>query len=215
MSEKKQLTLPVTGMTCANCVASVERNTKKVEGVSDAVVNFASEKVTFTYDPAALKNPQAVIERIQRAGYDVPTATVDLAITGMTCANCVANVERALNKVEGVLEANVNFANEKATVKVAAGAVTRADLVAAVRRAGYDVIEAADDETLEDAEAQARQAEIRHQWRRFTIGAIFSLPLVVLSMGRDLGLFGMWAHADWVNWLMMALATPVQFYVGW
>ncbi|MFW5943367.1 MAG: heavy metal translocating P-type ATPase, partial [Chloroflexota bacterium] len=215
MSEKKQLTLPVTGMTCANCVASVERNTKKVEGVSDAVVNFASEKVTFTYDPAALKNPQAVIERIQRAGYDVPTATVDLAITGMTCANCVANVERALNKVEGVLEANVNFASEKAMVKVAAGAVTRADLVAAVRRAGYDVVEAADDETLEDAEAQARQAEIRHQWRRLIVGGLFTLPLFVLSMGRDLGLLGMWAHANWVSWLMLALATPVQFYVGW
>ena len=215
MPDQKQMTLPVTGMTCANCVASVERNTKKVQGVSDAMVNFASEKVTFTYDPALLNSAQPVIERIQRAGYDVPIATVDLPITGMTCANCVANVERALNKVEGVLQTNVNFASEKATVTVAAGVATRPELVAAVRRAGYDVVEAAGEETLEDAETAAREAEIRHQWTRLIVGAIFTIPLFLMSMGRDLGLLGMWAHADWVNWLFLALATPVQFYVGW
>ncbi len=141
------MTLPVTGMTCANCVASVERNSKKVEGVADAVVNFASEKVTITYDPAVLKSAQPVIERI--------------------------------------------------------------------RRAGYDVVEAADEETLEDAEAAARAAEIRHQWTRLIVGAIFTVPLFLMSMARDFGLLGMWAHADWVNWLFLALATPVQFYVGW
>jgi copper ion binding protein len=114
MSEEKQITLPVMGMTCANCVAAVERNTRKVAGVSEANVNFASEKVTLTYDPAVLKNPQEVIDRIRRAGYDVPTATVELVLTGMTCANCATNIERALNKVDGVLEANVNLASEKA-----------------------------------------------------------------------------------------------------
>ena len=84
-------------MTCANCVAAVERNAKKVDGVNEAVVNFASEKVTLTYDPAVAQ-PQAVIERIERAGYEVPTATVELPLMGMTCANCVSTVERTLNK---------------------------------------------------------------------------------------------------------------------
>ena len=215
MSEKKQLTLPVTGMTCANCVATVERNTKKVSGVSEANVNYASEKVTFAYDPTVLKDPKAVIERIQRAGYDVPTVTVEMPITGMTCANCSATVQRALNKVDGVLEANVNYANEKATVTVAAGAATRADLTAAVRKAGYDVVEAEEDEALEDAEAAAREAEIRHQWKRLIVGAIFTTPLFILSMSRDFGLLGAWAHALWVDVLFLLLATPVQFYVGW
>ncbi len=213
MSEEKQLTVPVLGMTCANCVATVERSAKKVEGVSDAVVNFASEKVSLTYDPAVAK-PQAVIERIQRAGYEVPTATIELPLIGMTCANCANTIQRALNKVDGVLEATVNYANEKATVRYIVGAVGRPDLVAAVRKAGYDVVEAQSEEELQDAEAAAREAEIRHQWKRFIVGAIFTLPLLLLSMGRDLGLLGAWSHANWVNWLLFALATPVQFYVG-
>jgi len=215
MSEQKQLTLPVTGMTCANCVATVERNAKKVSGVVDANVNYASEKVTLAYDPAVMKDARAVIERIQRAGYDVPTVTVELPITGMTCANCSATVQRALSKVDGVLEANVNYASEKATVTVAAGAATRADLTAAVRKAGYDVVEAEEDEALEDAEAAAREAEIRHQWKRLIVGAIFTVPLFILSMSRDFGLLGTWAHELWVDVLFLLLATPVQFYVGW
>lgn len=211
---EKQITLPVTGMTCANCVAAVERNTKKVDGVADAVVNFASEKVLVTYDPA-LATPQAVIERIQRAGYGVPTANLELPISGMTCTNCANTIQRRLNKTDGVLEANVNYANEKAVIRYVPGAVTRSELVAAVRKAGYDVIEAADDADLEDAEAAARDAEIRHQTRRFVVGLIFTLPLFLFSMSRDLGLIGHWAHATWVNWLFLVLATPVQFYVGW
>ena len=214
MAEEKQLTLPVLGMTCANCVASVERNAKKADGVNDAVVNFASEKVLLTYDPAVAQ-PQEVIDRIHRAGYEVPTTTIELPLVGMTCANCAATIERALNKVDGVLEATVNYASEKATVKYIVGTTGRASLVAAVRKAGYDVVEAEGGEELEDAEAAARQAEIRHQEKRLIVGIIFTTPLLLLSMGRDLGLLGAWSHANWMNWLFFALATPVQFYVGW
>ena len=218
MSAEKQITLPVVGMTCANCVASVERNSKKVEGVTAASVNFANEKVTFSYDPSVVKSQEvttAVIERVKRAGYEIPTATLELSLLGMTCANCAANIERALNKVDGVLSAEVNYANEKAAVTYASGAVSRADMVAAVRRAGYDVVESASDDDLQDAEAAAREAEIQHQKTRLWVGVLFSLPLFLFSMARDFGLVGHWAHATWVNWLFLALATPVQFYVGW
>ncbi|MGH2369415.1 MAG: heavy metal translocating P-type ATPase, partial [Chloroflexota bacterium] len=214
---EKQLTLPVVGMTCANCVATVERNSKKAKGVKNANVNFASEKVTVFYDPSEISAQEVagdVIARVKRAGYEIPTATLELPLVGMSCANCAQTIERRLNKVDGVVKATVNFASEKATVQYAPGAVTRAELVAAVRQAGYDVVEVEETEEMEDAEAAARQAEVRHQWQRFLVGAIFSLPLLILAMGRDLGLFGTWAHADWVNWLMLALATPVQFWVG-
>ncbi len=215
MATDKQITMPVLGMTCANCVAAVERNTKKVEGVSDAVVNFGTEKVTITYDPTLAK-PEQMIERIKKAGYDVPVASIDLPITGMTCANCVATVERALNKkVPGILEASVNFATEKATIKYIPGAVTWADMVAAVERAGYGVVQAASDDDLVDAEKLARDAEIADQTRKLWVGVLFTVPLFLLSMGRDFGLLGMWAHAPWVNILFWALATPVQFYTGW
>ncbi len=207
--------MPVLGMTCANCVNAVERNAKKVEGVSEAVVNFGSEKITVTYDPE-LARPGQVIERIQRAGYDVPLATMELPITGMTCANCVATVERTLNKkVAGILEATVNFATEKATVKYIPGAVTRADIVAAIERAGYGVVQSDSPEELVDAEKEAREREIRDQTRKLLVGVIFTLPLFLLSMSRDFGLLGHWAHDPWVNTLFWLLATPVQFYTGW
>jgi len=210
---EKTLTLPVTGMTCANCVATVERNVRKLEGVKEVTANFATDRVTLVYDDSLVK-PEAVIDRIQRAGYDVPRQTVELPITGMTCTNCALTVGRALRKVEGVLDADVNFASERAIVTVAAG-VPREALVAAVEKAGYGVVQAGDEDTLEDAEQAAREAEIRHQERRLLVGVLFTLPLFLLSMGRDLGILGHWAHAEWVNYLFWALATPVQFYVGW
>ncbi|MBK8989393.1 MAG: copper-translocating P-type ATPase [Chloroflexi bacterium] len=223
MSEPKQITLPVVGMTCANCVAAVERSAKKVDGVAAATVNYASEKVTFTYDPALVKPQEVtaqVIARIEKAGYGVPTAVAELPLLGMTCTNCANTIERRLNKVDGVLSAEVNYASEKATVRYTPGAATRGDLVAAVRRAGYDVVTAvadpsAPDDSLQDAEAAAREAEVKHQERRLLVGLLFSVPLFLFSMSRDFGLLGDWAQANWVNWLFFALATPVQFYVGW
>ena len=209
---EKNLVLPVTGMTCANCVATVERNVRKLDGVQEANVNYASEKLTLTYDDSLLKTSD-IIARVRKAGYDVPEQTVDLAITGMDCVNCAANVERALNKVNGVLEANVNFASEHATVKLAAG-IPRDALIEAVQKAGYNVVQAEDEAGLEDAEQAARQAEIRHSTRRVLIGALFTLPLMILSMSRDFHVLGAWAHETWVNYLFWVLATPVQFWVG-
>ena len=213
MSEK-QVTLPIKGMHCANCSSTIERNLKKLEGVAEANVNYASEMATVIFDPSLL-GEDAIIGKIKDVGYDVATAKIELPITGMTCANCVATVERTLNKkVPGVVAANVNFATEKATVEYIPGRVSRADMVAAIEKAGYGVVEA-DAGQLEDAEQAAREAEIRDQTRKFWVGVAFSLPLFLLSMTRDFGLLGAWAHAPWVNWLMLALAAPVQFYVGW
>lgn len=218
MAETKTLTVPVIGMTCANCVAAVERNAKKVTTVADAAVNFASEKLTINYDPAVSSAKEVltdVIARVERAGYAIPTETVELPLLGMTCANCANTIQRRLNKVEGVLNAEVNYASERATVAYVPGVTGYSELVAAVRKAGYDVVETAAAGDGADAEAAAREAELRHQWRRLVVGIIFSLPLFLLSMARDFSLVGMWAHEPWVNWLFLALATPVQFYVGW
>lgn len=146
-------------------------------------------------------------------GHDSQEAV--LPITGMTCANCVATVERTLRKTAGVEEAGVNYASERATVRFDPALVTLEEMAAAVERAGYGVVLAEEGQEMEDAEAQARQAEIADQRRKFWTGVAFSLPLFVLSMSRDFGLVGAWAHEPWVNWLMFALATPVQFYVGW
>ncbi|RPJ26395.1 MAG: cation-transporting ATPase PacS, partial [Planctomycetaceae bacterium] len=209
---EKTVSLPVTGMTCANCATNIERNVRKLSGVQEANVNFASERVTLTYD-GSLLGMNDIVTRIRKAGYDVPEQTFDLAITGMDCVNCAMNVERALKKVDGVLDVNVNFATEHALVTAAAG-MPREELVSAVEKAGYNVVQADDEAELEDAEQAARQAEIRRNMQRVLVGAIFTIPLLILSMGHDLGIWGMWSHEPWVQYLFWALATPVQFWVG-
>jgi len=143
---------------------------------------------------------------------------VELPVTGMTCANCAMTIERTLKrKVPGVLQATVNFATERASVDFDPQAVTIDTLIAAIRKAGYDALPPADetDPLASDAEREAREAEIRDQERKFAVGLVFTLPLFVLSMGRDFGLIGDWAHAPWVNWSFLALATPVQVYTAW
>jgi len=210
---EQRLDLPVVGMTCANCASTIERSLKKMNGVTSANVNYATEQASVVFDPSVL-DEKALVRRIRDVGYDVATARLELAITGMTCANCAATIERTLNKkVPGVLAASVNLASQKATVDYLPGQVGRADIVAAIQRAGYGVIEAEADQ-LEDSEAAARRAELRDQQRKFLVGASFTLPLFVLSMACDFGWLGAWAHAAWVNWLMLALAAPVQGYVA-
>ena len=211
---EQRVTLPITGMHCANCVFTVERALKKTEGVSDAAVNFATEQATVSFDPLLVK-PADLVQRVENAGYGVVTSRVELPITGMTCTNCAATVERALNKVPGVVQANVNFATERASVEYIPGVASVAAMIHAIEEAGYGVVQAAAREQLEDVEAQARQAEIADQTRKFWVGVAFALPLFLLSMARDLGIVGHWAHAPWVNWLFLILATPVQFYTGW
>jgi Cu+-exporting ATPase len=210
----KQISLPVTGMTCANCSLTVERNLKRMEGVDAATVNLATEKASVIYDPAIV-NEGRFLALIRDIGYDVPTAKAELPITGMTCANCAQTIERALARLDGVVSASANFANERASVEYLPGVVSLAAIQQAIRDAGYDVVVPGEGEAAEDVERVAREAEIRDQTRKFWIGVAFALPLFLLSMARDFGLLGAWAHESWVNWFFLTLATPVQFYVGW
>ena len=208
------LILPITGMTCANCAMNIARGLKKLPGVSDANVNFAAERASVTFDPHSV-SPSDLIRQVEKLGFSVTTARIDFPVTGMTCANCAMNVERALGKkVPGVVNAAVNIAAERATVDYLPSMVTPDDLVSAVEKAGFGALIQQEGEP-EDVEAKARQLEIADQTRKFMVGVVFALPLFVISMARDFGLTGPWSHQPWVNWLFLALATPVQFYTGW
>src|SRR5512141_837493 len=218
MSETKQLTLPITGMTCANCVATVERNLKKLDGVNTAVVNLSSERATVEFDASRLALGD-VIARVNRAGYGVATGEADLIIKRLADDNDARRLEKALSNLEGVLEAQVSFTTEKARVKYVPTIVTQAELRRAVSSAGFEAMELGGE--AEDAEAKAREHEINEQRRLLTIGLIFTVPLFLLSMGKDLGLLpaffytgeameGMRTAQPWFNWLMLALALPVQ-----
>ncbi|MFU8826641.1 MAG: heavy metal translocating P-type ATPase [Brevefilum sp.] len=213
MTDQKHLTLPILGMTCANCVATVERNLKKVDGVESANVNLSSERAAVTYDPTKA-NLDEFIKRVQGAGYQVAIGEAALGIKNLSDASDARRLEKALNQQEGVIEANINLATEKALVKYVPTIISQNDLRRAIRSAGFDLLEA--DLQLDDAEAKARKAEIAQQRRLLIIGLIFTVPLFVLSMSRDFGLLPMsMAHAPWIKYLFWALATPVQFYVGW
>lgn len=211
---EKNITVPVTGMSCGNCALNIEKTLKKEPGVKGANVNFASEQAAITFDTRDVPL-QDLVKKIRDAGYGVATAIVQLAVTGMSCANCATTVEKALiEKVPGVVKASVNFAAEHALVEYIPTAANIDDMVAAIEDAGYGVIRPIDAVGGEDAELVARSAETRNQTQKFWVGLLFTAPLFVLSMGRDLGLLGPWSHATWMGWLFLALATPVQFYTG-
>ena len=211
----KDVTLPITGMTCANCALSIERNLKKLQGVEETNVNFASEQASVSFDPELIDIDE-LIKKVEDVGYGIATAKVELPITGMTCANCALNIERTLNKkVPGVVKASVNFASERAAVQYLPNLTSVEEMIAAIRQAGYDAIPPDETGEDEDIEQRVRRAEIADQTRKFIVGLLFTLPLFLWSMGRDFGLLGGWSHALWVNWAFWALATPVQFYTGW
>ena len=135
MPEQK-LTLPITGMTCANCAATIERVVKKLDGVAAANVNFAAESAAVAFDPRQLQL-QDVVAKIQKSGFGVTTTRVEMPVTGMTCANCAATIERTLNKkVSGVVDAAVNFASERVLVEYVPGVLDVADIVGAIEKAG-------------------------------------------------------------------------------
>ncbi len=209
------ITLPVTGMTCANCAANIERSIKKLVGVARADVNFASEQAVVSFEPKQLKISD-IVAQIKKSGFNVPTLKTELPVTGMTCANCAANIERVLNKkTPGIASASVNFATERVSLEYIPSVSSLDDIAGTIKKAGYGAILPDDALDQEDAESAARSAEITDQTRKFVIGLILALPLFLLSMARDFSLVGPWSHALWVNWFFFALATPVQFYTGW
>ena len=212
MANTKQLTLPITGMTCANCVATVERGLKKQAGVETAVVNLSSERATVTYDPLAVGLP-ALVARVERAGYGIATGQADLVIKRLADNNDASRLEKALAKLEGVLEASVSLTTERARIKYVPTVVSQAEMRAAVSKSGFEALELGGE--VEDVEAKARESEIANQRRLLIIGLVFTIPLFLFSMSLDLHLLPeMWMEQMWVMLVMFALATPVQFYVG-
>lgn len=213
MAEQKQVILPITGMTCANCVASVERNLKKVPGVTNANVNLSSERATVAFNPQESKIND-LVDRVQRAGYGVAVGNADFVLRQLSDTNDARRLEKVLTEQDGVLEAQVNLATERARISYVPTVISQTALRKTITGSGFTVVTEVGES--EDAEAKAREEEIRQQRNLLIVGLIFTIPLFSLSMARDFGLLPpMIAHATWMNWLFLVLATPVQFYVGW
>ena len=177
--------LKIQGMTCASCAKTVEKTAKKLQGVSEANVNFATEKLNITFDDSkvTVKDIQAAVEK---AGYKLLSEAVSktMKIEGMTCASCAKNIEKATRKLNGVTESNVNFATEKLTISYEPNLVKVSEIKKAIEKAGYKAIE---EETSVDADKERKEKEIKSLWRRFVISAIFTAPLLYMAMGHMFG----------------------------
>ena len=211
MSESKQVILPITGMTCANCVATVERTLKKDKGVILATVNLSSERATIEYNPE-LSQLGGLIDRVSKAGYGVASGEANLLLKHISDDNDARRLERAVQKIEGVLNVSVNLTTEHVRIQYIPTIISQSELRRGIKSIGFEVVETSLD--VEDAEQKARQNEINQQRHLLITGLVFTIPLFILAMIRDL-LMPSWGDDPWVEWLMFLLATPVQFYVGW
>ena len=192
--------LHITGMTCASCVARVEKALRKLPGVTQATVNLATEVAAVSAAPTVTE--RMLTEAVRQAGYGVATREIDLAIGGMTCASCVAHVEKALAQVPGVESASVNLATERARVRMSPD-VEIGTLQRAVAQAGYTA-------TAADGEQAAGPASGLPSWWPVAVSAALTLPLMVPMLAMAFG-------RDWMlpALAQLALAAPVQFWLGW
>jgi Cu+-exporting ATPase len=199
--------LQVEGMTCASCVARVEKALRQVPGVAESTVNIATARAEIRADPSRV-SAQDLVEAVRAAGYDVEPAALSLDVSGLTCASCVSRVEKALGQVPGVLSASVNLANGRATVETAGEAPVR-ELIGAVEQAGYEARLVTQHE-LAPAEGEDRRlaADRQERWH-VVLAGLLTLPLLMPMAGEIAG-------RAWMlpGWLQLVLATPIQFGLG-
>ncbi len=201
------LDIGISGMTCASCVGRVEKALSRLPGVTGVSVNLATERarVAFAGEP----DPRAVAEAIENVGFEPQRQDFDLTVGGMTCASCVARVEKALLRVPGVESAAVNLATERAHVTAYAGTVDAARLAEAVEMTGFAAAPVADTNSTEAAEDPAQDRN-RRDLHHVLIATALSAPLVLGMAGDLLGL-----NLMLPPWAQFLLATPVQFWLGW
>jgi Cu+-exporting ATPase len=209
--QNKQTTLKISGMTCGACANRIEKGLNKMEGVTEAVVNFALERASVTYDPQKI-DVTSMENRIQELGYDTVKESVELQIDGMTCAACAMRIEKGLNQLPGITKATVNFALETAHVEFSPSNVTFIDMQKKVEQLGYKADLKADQAGHETFKGK----EISRHKRKLFLSAILSLPLLWSMVGHFSFTSFIWVPEIFMDpWVQLALATPVQFFIGW
>jgi Cu+-exporting ATPase len=208
---QERVDLPIRGMSCASCAANIQKNLAFLPGVDKANVNFATSRATVLFNPQLVK-PRQFISTIRKIGYEVGTVTTEIPIEGIVCASCVQKIERALLEIRGVAKAVVNLANGRVRVEYLPSETNLGEIKRTIEQTGYKVLEVAGEEPGADIEQVLRRKEYNKLKLRFISGIILAVVIFLGSMPH------------WFSWVpgllnnffvLWALATPVQFIIGW
>jgi Cu+-exporting ATPase len=174
----------IEGMTCSACANRVERFIKKLDGVNNANVNFATETLNVEFDENKLNN-ENIEAAVVKAGYGVKKnlKTYTFKVEGMTCSACSARVERVTKKLKGVQSSVVNLTTERLTISIDEDEIGYSQIKAAVDKAGYKLVK-----EEEKAEGKKKLNASEALLRRFIVSAIFTVPLLIITMGHMLGM---------------------------
>ncbi|WP_438347889.1 heavy metal translocating P-type ATPase [Paenibacillus sp. FA6] len=209
-TDEEKAQLQITGMTCSACATRIEKGLARLEGVTKANVNLALEQASVSFDPKRL-DVGKIEQKITDLGYGTVKESMDFEITGMTCAACSTRIEKGLNKMAGVSQANVNLALETAHVEYSPGNVNVQDIIRKVEQLGY---KASPKGEARDT-AELRKSEINRKKWMWIVSGLLSLPLLWAMVGH-------FSFTEWIPvpalfmnpWFQLLLATPVQFIIG-
>jgi len=213
MKEKKTV-LNIKGMHCASCASTIERAVKELPGVKEVSVNLASEKAYLRYYPETTTKEE-IIETVQDSGYDAgyETKKIIVDIGGMTCASCAQNIQSTLRRTEGVLEANVNLASEKATITYDPEELNYEKISKVIEDTGHKALGREERKTSYEEEVEEERRRFLEAQRRVTIAWVFTLPIVAWMIPEMiLGLA--WPSETIYNLGVLLLALPVMFWAG-
>ncbi|MCM3363925.1 heavy metal translocating P-type ATPase [Niallia sp. MER TA 168] len=203
-------TFEITGMTCAACANRIEKGLNKMQGVEQATVNLALEKATVTYREEELSTNE-IKEKVEGLGYGIITEKLELDISGMTCAACATRIEKGLNKMAGVNTSTVNLALENATIEYNPASIAADEIIGKINKLGYGATK----KESKQATINKKEAEYQRQKRKFLFSIVLSLPLLWTMVGHFTFTSFLYVPDILMNpWVQMALATPIQFFVG-
>ncbi|MGV8076531.1 MAG: heavy metal translocating P-type ATPase [Methanosarcina sp.] len=215
----KEITLGVSGMTCSACALNIEKVLKKKEGVDSVAVNLELGRAKVSFDPSII-TPKEIEEAIESIGYKVEKDKVTLNLQGMSCASCAANIEKILNKTDGVISASVNFPLEKAVVEFDSSRISVREIIAAVQGIGYGASARAETVEYEDREQMSRDAEIQKQRNNLIIALVLGIPIGLGNMSMMFPLLS-FVPAFFSNHIVLFILSTLvlifpgrQFFVG-
>lgn len=212
---KKQIIVPITGMTCANCSATVERNLKKMEGIAEVAVNLATERASISFDESLQTTVSLhdIQNKVERAGYGINTLTLSYYLPDLQDQTQANNIETKLKNEEGILNTQLNFATQQINLTYVPTIIGKKEVEHLLSSLAGSFENLSD---FEESSLEAKQAlQLKKQRNMLIIGLLFTIPLFIISMGRDMGFLPTeFASQPWLDWYFFILATPVQFYVG-